>query len=158
MTFWVKESWNGWDKRQSSLVLCIFVDGLNCIPPIIMFHGKSIVLSKELSKYNTGVIVKFNKTVHMNDKLFLKYIELYLIPAFGDRPGLFAIELCSSHKTLTVLKSLRQHNIISILIPAGCMSLVQPFDLSCNNQIKSSIPDLIDEAILACESVQDIKK
>lgn len=28
-TVWVRESQSGWDKRQASLVLCVFADGVN---------------------------------------------------------------------------------------------------------------------------------
>ena len=38
-TIWAKESKSGWGKRQASLVLCIFGDGIPRIPPMIIFHG-----------------------------------------------------------------------------------------------------------------------
>lgn len=45
-TVWVRETKSGWDKRQASLVLCIFADGINRIPPMIIFHGEGTVLPK----------------------------------------------------------------------------------------------------------------
>lgn len=157
-TVWVKESRSGWDKRQASLVLCIFADGVNRIPSIIIFHGEGTVYAKEATKYHPGVVVEFNITAYMNNNLFLKYIQLYLIPALGNRPSLFAMDMCSSHKTSTVLQTLRQHKIVSTLIPAGCTSLVQPLDVSINKPLKARIRDLTDEAILDCESVEDFEK
>lgn len=152
-TIWVRETRSGWDKRQASLVLCIFADGINRIPPMIIFHGQGTVFTKESPSYHPGVIVEFNDTAYMNDDLFLKYIELYLIPALGHRPSLFALDLCASHKTPKVLDLLRTHDIKPTLIPGGCTGLVQPLDVSINKPLKARIRDLTDEAILECKDV-----
>lgn len=157
-TVWVKETRSGWDKRQASLVLCVFADGVNRIPPMIIFHGQGNVYEKEAPKYHPGVLVEFNTTAYMNDNLFLQYLEQYLIPALGNRPSLFALDLCSSHKTPAVLNTLRSHNIMPTLIPGGCTSLIQPLDISINKPIKAKIRDLTDEAIFECESIDDFEK
>lgn len=61
-TVWVEESRSGWDKRQASLVLCVFVDGVNRVPPMIIFHGKGNVPMRESPEYHPGVIVGFGDT------------------------------------------------------------------------------------------------
>lgn len=159
-TIWVKDTKSVWDRRQASLVLCVFADGINRIPPMVLFHGLGTVYEKESPKYHPGVLVEFNATAYMNDKLFLKYIELYLLPALGsgNKPSLFALDLCSSHKTPAVLDSLRSHKIIPTLIPGGCTSLIQPLDVSINKPLKARIRDLTDEAILDCENATDFEK
>lgn len=157
-TVWVKETRSGWDKRQASLVLCVFADGINRLPPMIIFHGLGERLGDEWEKYHPGVIVEFNEKAYMNDVLFLKYIQLHLIPVLEGRPSLFAIDLCTSHYTPAVLEKLRIHHIIPTLIPAGCTSLVQPLDVSINKPLKERIRDLTDEAIRECESVDDFQK
>jgi len=45
-TVWVKESL-GWDKRQASLVLCVFADGVPRVPPMIIFRGTGKRLGRE---------------------------------------------------------------------------------------------------------------
>lgn len=149
-TVWVKETRNGWDKRQASLVLCIFADGVNRIPPMIIFHGKGISqrLINESKEYHPGVIVEFNQEAYITDTLFLKYIDTYLLPALEGRPSLFALDMCKSHKTTAVLDKLHQNNIVPSIIPAGCTSLVQPLDVSINKPLKDKIRDLTDEAII----------
>lgn len=94
----------------------------------------------------------------MIDGLFVKYIELYPLPVLNGLSSLFAIDLCSSHKTSLVLNIFHQHKVIPTLIPAGCTSLVQPLDLSINKPLKACIRDLTDEAILECESIEEFKK
>lgn len=73
-TVLVRESKSGWDKRQASLVLGIFGDGFNRVPPMILFHGQGMVYRKESPKYNPRDLVEFNSTAYMNNQLLLKYI------------------------------------------------------------------------------------
>lgn len=157
-TIWVKETRSGWDKRQASLVLCIFADGVNRIPPMIIFHGQGKRLGKEQAKYHPGVLVEFNDTAYMTEVLFIKYIEMYLIPALNGKPSLFAMDLCTSHKTPAVLEILRSKQITPTLIPAGCTSLVQPLDVSINKPLKEYIRTLTEEAIRDCESLEKVEK
>lgn len=118
----MKETSSDWDKRQASLILCIFADGIN-------------------------------KTAYMNDQLFLKYIQLYLISPLEGRPTLFALNLCRSHKTPAVLESLRKQHILFFLIPTGCTRLVQSLDVTIiNKPLKETIRNMTDEAIRECET------
>lgn len=106
---------------------------------MVVFHGQGTVYAKESPKYHPDVVVEFNKTAYMNDNLFLKYIELYLIPALGGQPSLFALDLCSSHKTLAVLDVLCYTKIKPTLIPADCTGLLQPLDVSVNKLLIAKI-------------------
>jgi hypothetical protein len=141
-TVWVKETKSGWDKRQASLVLCVFADGVNRVPPMIIFHGKGNVLIRESPEYHPGIIVEFNDTAYMNDALFLKYIELYLLPALDGRSILFALDKCTSHCTPAVMNFFRQNHILPSLIPAGCTSLIQPLDFLLINLLKNAYGSL----------------
>lgn len=157
-TVWVKDSRSGWDQCQASLVLCIFADGFNKIPPMIIFHGQDKRLGSEPEKYHPGVIVEFNDTAYVTEILFIKYIEKYLLPALNGKPSLFAMDLCKSHKTPAVLDLLRLNQIKPSLIPAGYTSLVQPLDVSINKPLKEYVCSLTDEVIRDCESVETFEK
>jgi len=154
----VKESRSGWDKRQASLVLCVFADGISRIRPMIIFRGTGARLGAEKLRYHAGVLIEFNATAYMNDTLFAKYITNYLVPALGSRPTLFALDLMGSHKTLAVLELFRSNNITPSLIPAGCTSLVQPLDVSINKPFKDLMRDYTDQKIFECESAADFEK
>jgi len=99
-TIWAKESKSGWGKRQASLVLCIFGDGIPRIPPMIIFHGTGRRLGNEKQQYDTRVLVEYNPTAYMNEGLFERYITNHLLPVLGGRPTLFSIDLMGSHKTV----------------------------------------------------------
>jgi len=157
-TVWAKSSQSGWDKRQSSLVLCVFADRVARVPPMIIFRGKGKRLGKEKQEYHSGVLVGFNDKAYMNDKLFLSNIHNHLVPVLGGRPTLFAIDLMGSHKTPAVLAKLRSHNITPSLIPGGCTSLVQPLDVAINKPFKDLMREHTDEAIFSAETIETFHK
>jgi len=157
-TVWVKESRSGWDKRQASLVLCVFADGIPRIPPIIIFHGTGARLGAEKLRYHSGFLIEYNATAYMNDSLFERYITNHVVPVLGGPPTLFTLDLMGSHKTPAVLKLLRNNNITPSLIPAGCTSQVQPLDVSINKRFKELMRDLTDEKICELESAADFEK
>lgn len=129
------------------------MDGINRIVPLIIVHGTgrgSLVL-REAPEYHPGVIVEFNEETYMNDQLFLKYIEQYLLSTLGGRPTLFAMDNCILNKTPTVLEMLKNHDVVPSLIPAVCTSLLQSLDISINMPLKDKIRDLTDEAIIASD-------
>jgi len=156
-TVWVKESKSGWDKRQASLVLSIFADGIPRIPPMIIFHGTGRRLGREKERYDPRVLVEYNPTAYMNNTLFEHYITNHLLPVLGGQPTLFAMDLMGSHTTPAVLELLSQHRIIPSFIPAGCTSLVQPLDISVNKPRKEHIRDLRDEQIFQLESAEEFE-
>lgn len=101
--------------------------------------------------------MEFNSSAYMNDNLFLKYIVLYLLLALNYEPNLFALAMCSSHKTPPIFNSLRRHNIMPSLIFAGCTSLIQPLDFSINKPLKAGIRVLTDQVILNWENKADVE-
>jgi len=157
-TIGAKQSQNGWDKRQASLVLCVFADGVPRVSPMIIFHEKGERLRREREHYHPGVEVEFNDKAYMNDQLFLRYIDTYLIPVLGGRPTLFALDLMGSHKTPAVLEKLCLHHITPSLIPGGCTSLVHPRDVSVNKPFKEIMRELTDVAIFEAESAEDVHR
>jgi len=147
-TIWAKATKSGWSKRQATLVLCVFADGIARIPPVLIFHGKgSARMNAERQLYDPRVSVEFNPTAYNNKQLFLKYIDQYLIPTLNGEPGLFVFDSAEFHKTTAVLERLQQHDIVPSIIPGGCTSLIQPLDISINKPLKEMIRDFTDEAI-----------
>ena len=157
-TIWAKESKSGWGKRQASLVLCIFGDGIPRIPPMIIFHGTGQRLGNEKQQYDPRVLVEYNPTAYMNESLFERYITNHLLPVLGGWPTLFAMDLMGSHKTPTILDLLSKFNVTPSFIPAGCTSLVQPLDVSVNKPLKDRLRYLTNERIFELESMAEFEK
>jgi len=115
-------------------------------------------LGREQEHSHPGVEVEFNDKVYMNDQLFLRYIDTYLLPVLGEWPTLFALDLMGSHKIPVVLERLRLHNITPTLIPSCCTSLVQPLDDSVNNPFKEIMREVTDAAIFEADSAEDFHR
>lgn len=170
-TVWAKATKSGWDKRQATLMLAVFADGIPRIPPIIIFHGteneaqQEIYYGKEKKLYDKRVVVWFNKTAYTNEQIMLKWILTYLIPALSGiqgpstangtapvldpsespNPGLIALDAAQFHKTPKILECLRGYDIIPSMIPGGCTGFIQPLDVSVNGPFKNILCDLLDE-------------
>lgn len=73
--------WSKWaesdsDKRQCTLFLCIFADGVPPIPPILIFSTTTgeIIITKESHLWDKRVHVEFTPTGWMNERNSLFHI------------------------------------------------------------------------------------
>ena len=65
-TIWIKEQRSGWDRRQATLQVCVFTDGINRCKPLLIFHGDPIGDKRRRAEeklYDPRVCTAFNKTV-----------------------------------------------------------------------------------------------
>lgn len=142
-TVWSKSADSGSEKRQCTLFLCIFADGVPRIPPIIIFTaatGKTI-RAKESHLWDKRVHIEFSPTGWMNEELFLKFIRQFLIPLFGGQRALFVYDRYRAHLTAPVLQLCRNNKITPSLIPAGTTPLTQPLDVAINKPFKGLVKE-----------------
>lgn len=144
-TIWAKSTKSGWDKRQASLILMVFADGIPRVKPKVIFHALTgaNIWKKEGHLYDTRVTVEFNSTAYNNEQVFIQQIEREIAPAFEGRPSLFVLDAATFHKTDRVLNILSNYKIMPSMIPGGCTSLIQPLDVSINRPFK----DLLQEEV-----------
>ena len=138
-TIWVQSSsQSGWDKRQGTIQLTVFADGIPRVKPLIFFRGKGIspTVLAEQSRYDSRVVVKFNPTAYANSSNVLEWLDEQVIPILENQPTILAIDLFAAHKAEEVLDTLRAHDITVSIIPGGCTGLVQPLDVSINRPFK----------------------
>jgi hypothetical protein len=147
---------SGWDKRQATLVLYLFPDGVGTrIKPKLIFHGASgdrnRILNKEQHRYHKGVTVEFNPTAYNTEELFLKFIDEELLPALASgserQKSLLLLDVFAGHTTETVLSKLHSAGIVTSLIPGGCTGLLQPLDTAVNKPFKNYLRHFTDQYI-----------
>ncbi|KAJ3454068.1 hypothetical protein MRS44_018700 [Fusarium solani] len=132
---------SGWGKRQATLVLYIFADGVTRLKPKIIFHGaappRGRIHEEEGYLYSPDVTVAFNETAYNNEELFLDWIQQELPTAIEEKKDfLLVMDVATFHKTKPVTTELKSKNVTRALIPPGCTSLVQPLDTAINRVIK----------------------
>lgn len=138
-TLWIKSSkQSGLDKRQATLQLTIFADGIPRVEPLIFFRGLGVgvTMIAEMKHYRPHVVVKFNSTAYANSENVIEQIDEQLVPVLDGQPTLLALDLFGGHKTEDVLDILLAHDITLSAIPGGCTGLVQPLDVSINGPFK----------------------
>lgn len=142
-----RSSRSGWDKRQATLILYIFADGVTRLKPNIIFHGaeKSRILADEIDLYAPDVTVSFNPTAYNNEDLLLRWISEELDPILQQKEHLLVMDVAAFHKTEAVLTALRERRVITALIPPGCTSLLQPLDTAVNAAFKVWLREATDE-------------
>jgi hypothetical protein len=70
---------SGWDKRQCTLQIAVFADGVMRIKPLLMFKGK--IHSKdsrrraEYKKYHPNVVVIFNEKAWANTSNLIDWVK-----------------------------------------------------------------------------------
>jgi hemolysin activation/secretion protein len=71
-TVWVKEQRSRWNKRQVTLQLTLYADGLPYTKPLLMFRGLKKLNTKahkdEVARYPQGIYVIFNLKAYANGK------------------------------------------------------------------------------------------
>jgi transcriptional/translational regulatory protein YebC/TACO1 len=143
---------SGWDKRQATLILYIFADGIPRIMPTIIFHGNPTdeggqIHKKEHQLYHPDVIVEYNDHAYNNEELFSRWIDttLFKIRQEEEEDFLLVMDAASFHKTADIKRKLREQNITVAMIPAGCTCLLQPLDIAVNKPFKEWLEEAIDE-------------
>ena len=149
---------SGWNKRQATLILYIFADGIQRIKPKLIFHGVSgptnRILKQESHLYSPDVTVEFNSTAYNNEGLFKQWIEEELAPITNQKDTMLVMDVASFHKTPEILDHLKSINILPTLIPPGCTSILQPLDTAVNKPFKQWLQEATDQYIEAIEANQ----
>jgi len=148
----MKTEREGWTKRQATLILYIFADGIPRIRPKLIFHGTPTnkggkIEGNESKDYHPGVTFHFNQTAYNNEDLTEEWLDNELLPLIQPtaRPFLLCLDCASFHKTPPLLAKMKKSNILPALIPPGCTGLLQPLDTHINKPFKEYLREENDK-------------
>ena len=87
-TVQVKASCSGWDKRQATIMFCVFADGGMRVEPLIIFKGSDSLTRPtdiqrrlaEYSRYDPRVQVIFNPNAYSNKAVLINWNTNMLVP------------------------------------------------------------------------------
>ena len=139
----------GWDKRQATIQLTIFADGIDCVKPLI-FRGTddntSVPRKREEKLFDSRVVVKFSPKGYASTPIMLFWLEFMLLPVLGTGPTL-VMDLFEPHSTQSIKDWLHARRIILSLVLGSCTGLVQPLGVSVNRPFKDVLKQAIDDAV-----------
>ncbi|RPB01809.1 hypothetical protein L873DRAFT_1566635, partial [Choiromyces venosus 120613-1] len=152
-TIWAQSSHSGWDKRQATIQLAVFADGIPRVKPLVFFRGLGVgaTILTERETYDPRVVVKFNPKAYANSSNMVEWLDEQLVPILEGRPTLLVLDLFGAHKTEEVLDTFSANDIVVSMIPGGCTSLVQPLDVSINQPFKDILRVEEERILLAGE-------
>lgn len=140
-TISIKTARSGWEKRQATLILYIFGDGICRLKPKIIFYGaegdKGRIFSNEGDQYAPGITVTYNDHAYNNEALFKTWIKDELSTVKSETEDfLLVMDAARFHLTDEIKAEVRLQGITTALVPAGCTGLLQPLDVSINKLFK----------------------
>ncbi|CCE34825.1 uncharacterized protein CPUR_08764 [Claviceps purpurea 20.1] len=139
---------SGWSKRQATLILYIFADGVHRIKPTIIFHGcdgkKGKISKKEKQFYSDEVEVHYNSAAYNNEDLMCDWLNRHFRDRADSEPYLLVMDVATFHKTPKILALLKELNIVPAMIPPGCTGMLQPLDTAINAPFKTWLRNLTE--------------
>ena len=143
-TVWVKEIRSGWDRRQATLQIAVFADGLLRCKPMLIYHGDPIGNSKrriEEKLYDPRVVVCFNESAWATSETLQYWLKkMFAVaqdyPSSDKEPGLLSLDAFAPQMTKGMRDDLRKINVTPSYIPGGCTGFVQVLDVSLNKPMK----------------------
>ena len=147
-----------WSKRQATLVLTVFADGLPRVKPKLIFHGVpgGQIWEREHQLWDPRVTVELSETAYNNEKLLLDWLRHELLPSLYGSDSLLVMDSATFHKTDEVRLLLKEYNVLLAIIPPGCTGLLQPLDVAINKAFKALLREKL-EAVLEAETDWDLR-
>jgi hypothetical protein len=96
-----KSERSGWGKRQATIILYIMANGDTFFKPVVIFHGKRTMVSRE--NYDPRVDVHFNETAYNNEELFFQWLKDVYIPYANGDNSMMVMDVAIFHKTEGIL-------------------------------------------------------
>jgi hypothetical protein len=146
-TVWVKEQRSGWDRRQATLQVCVFADGIKRCGALLIYHGDPVGDSRRRAEeklYDKRVCVVFNKTAwadgnNLQDWVRKQYALASEYFSTENEPRFLCLDAFAPQMTQGLRKEFKKLNYTTSYIPGGCTGFVQPLDVSLNKPLKALV-------------------
>ena len=164
-TVWIKTKHTAWTKRQATLMLTVWADGIIRCLPILVFHGKhgheTATGHAERQLYHPGLgVVVFNATAYSNEAVTLEQIKIDLCSITSSYDWLqpehlVTLDIFGGPTTEAVQDLIKELHITPVYIPDWCTGYIQPLDTILNKLLKDRIASDLDDVIEEMENFED---
>ena len=136
---WCASAASGLDKRQCTVQLTAFADGVSRVRPLVFFCGLGKrIAKKESDAWDSRVKVMFQENAWCSESIMKAWIEsewanVFTNPQTPSSTGkILVLDMHHAQQTDDVKTLLRKHKTTLVSIPAGCTSRIQPLDVTLN--------------------------
>ena len=148
---WCSSGASGLDKRQCTVQLTVFGDGVSRVRPTLIFRseGKRIKPDERRS-WDKRVNVYFQKNAWC-DEVIMKWTSeewcnIFTNPATPGSSGkLLVADVHKAQQTVEVKRLLQKKNTVLANVPPGCTSRVQALDVVLNKPFKNLVREQLEK-------------
>ena len=129
---WVQGGNSGLDKRQCTVQLTIFADGIPRVKPLVIFRGtgKRITFQEKL-KYDKRVSVCFQENAWCDEAVMIRWVKHQWKPCV-EGPTMLCLDQHKAQKTPSIEDLLSSEcNTTAVLIPTRMYKLSTTTRCSC---------------------------
>ena len=124
---------SGLDKRQCNVQLTLFGDGVSRVKPLVIYLKVKVKVKKiplaELAQYDRRVNIHFQENAWCDESV-MTYWARHCWKPHIEAPTFLILDEHKAQKTDALMDIHRlKCRTTPVLVPAGCMSLVQPLDV-----------------------------
>ena len=140
------------DKRQVTVQLTIFADGVDRVRPTVIFRGKGLRISaKEKQSYDRRVKFMYQKKAWCDQEIMKEWISTKCANPFKNPIGhnsdgkILIADVHRAQQTDSVKVLLKKHKTSLVNIPPGCTSRVQVDDVLINKPFKDEVRSMFED-------------
>ena len=149
---WTQSGSSGLDKRQATVQLTVFADGIPRVLPTIIFKGTGKRIPKtETDQYDNRVWVMWQSNAWCDENIMKEWISTEWNnpftnpPTAGSSGKLLVADVHHAQQTNDVKAALRRRSTKLSNVPPGCTSRVQVLDVSVDKPFKTQIREQFEE-------------
>ena len=149
---WCASGPSGLSKRQCTVQLTIFADGVPRIKPLLIFRGKGIRIKKtEKDKWDKRVSVCFQKDAWCDEQVMKDWVikewNNYFTnpPTPGSHGKLLVIDTHRGQQTECIKDLLNKCKTTVVYVPGGTTAYIQPLDVVVNGPYKNIVKTLYEK-------------
>lgn len=149
---WFTSGQSGLDKRQCTVQLTIFGDGVPRVRPAVIFRGQGKRLKPDEKKnWDKRVKVYFQPKAWCDESIMKQWVceewgNIFTNPVSPGSSGkILVADVHTAQQTDEVKRLLVNKKTVLVNVPPGCTSRVQPLDVSVNKPFKNLVREQFEK-------------
>ena len=149
---WAQSGQSGLDKRQATVQLTVFSDGVDRVRPTVIFRGKGLQISaKEKQSYDRPVKAMYQEKAWCDEEIMKEWISTERSNPLKNPVGqnsdwkILIADVHCAQQTNSVKELLKKHKTSLVNVSPGCTSRVQVVDVLRNKPFKDEVRSLFED-------------
>ena len=149
---WAQSGQSGLDKRQVTIQLTVFADGVDRVRSTVIFRGKSLRISaKEKQSYDLRVKFMHHEKAWCDRKIMKQWISIEWANSFKNPISqnsdwkILIADVRHTQQSDSVKQLLKKHKTSPVNVRPSCKSRVQVVDVLINKKFKEEVRSFFED-------------